>query len=92
MGYQGYEYQSDFAKKYFGEGRAAGVAEGRAAGVAEGVAKGLREGLLSVLAAKGLEPNDEELRRIRNCDDTTALQRWLERALVATTVGDLLDR
>ena len=100
MGYKGYEYQSDFAKKHFAEGRAAGFAEGRAAaiaearaaGVAEGHTEGLRIALLSFLAAKRLEPNDEELRCIHDCHDTTVLQSWLERALDATTVANVLDR
>jgi hypothetical protein len=45
---EGYQYQSDFAKKYFGaglaEGEAKGKAEGEAKGKAEGEAKGKAEG------------------------------------------------
>jgi uncharacterized protein DUF4351 len=39
-----YQYQSEFARRYFGQGKAAGIAEGKAAGVAEGKAAGVAEG------------------------------------------------
>ncbi len=46
----GYEYQSDFAKKYVGQGPAEGLAEG----MAEGEAKGMAKAVLAVLSARGV--------------------------------------
>jgi hypothetical protein len=48
-----YQYQSEFARRYYGQGKADGVAEGKAAGVAETVLKLLatRFGALSPAVA-----------------------------------------
>ena len=50
----GYQYQSDFAKKYFGEGLDQGLDKGREEGLdkgrEEGREKGREEGMRSVLA------------------------------------------
>jgi hypothetical protein len=90
MGYKGYEYQSDFAKKYFGEGVAAGRAEGVAAGRAEGVA-GLIDALLALMAARALTLDEAQLLRIRACNDLGTLQAWVTRAARASTVAEVLD-
>ncbi len=42
---KGYEYQSDFAKKYVAEGRERGREEGRVEGHIEGLAEGRSQGL-----------------------------------------------
>jgi len=47
---KGYEYQSDFAKRYVAEGRTEGRTEGRAEGRAEEAAGNL----LSVLRVRGI--------------------------------------
>jgi hypothetical protein len=86
MGYKGYEYQSDFAKKYYGEGRAAGFAEGRAEGVA-----GLIDALLALMSARGLTADEAQTVRIRGCNDLARLQAWVTRAARATTVAEVLD-
>jgi hypothetical protein len=67
----GYEYQSDFAKKY--------VAQGRAEGKAEGEAKAL----LHILAARTLTPSEAQQARILACTDLPTLERWIERAVTA---------
>jgi len=45
-----YQYQSEFARRYYGQGKADGVAEGKAAGVAEGKAAGVAEGKVAGIA------------------------------------------
>ncbi|MFI5302865.1 MAG: hypothetical protein ACHREM_32650, partial [Polyangiales bacterium] len=69
---------SDFANKYYGEGLAKGEAAGRAAGRATA--------LVTVLTARGLTPNAADRARIESCTDVAALDRWLARAVSATTV------
>jgi hypothetical protein len=73
----GYEYQSDFAKKY--------VAQGRAEGEAKGEAEGEANALLHVLAARRLTVSDAQRARILACTDLDTLTRWIERAVTAET-------
>jgi len=70
---EGYEYQSDFAKRYVAqgvakgeakgraEGEAKGRAEGEAKGRAEGEAKGRADAIIAVLGARGIEPSAETI-------------------------------
>jgi hypothetical protein len=76
---KGYEYQSDFAKKY--------VAQGRAEGRAEEAARNL----LTVLRARGFAVPDAVRERILAQKDLERLERWLEKAVVAPSVAAVLD-
>jgi len=77
---KGYEYQSDFAKKYVAQGRA----EGRAEEAAQAV--------LTVLQIRGLAVPDAARERILAQKDTERLERWLEKAVVADSVDAVLDQ
>lgn len=72
---KGYEYQSDFAKKY--------VAQGRAEGVARSV--------LAVLRARGIAVPDAVRDRILAEKEPERLERWLDKAAVASSVASILD-
>jgi hypothetical protein len=76
---KGYEYQSDFAKKYVAQGRA----EGRTEEAAHAV--------LTVLQARGLAVPDSARERILAQKDTERLERWLEKAVVAPSVAAVLE-
>lgn len=76
---KGYEYQSDFAKKY--------VAQGRTEGRTEEAARAL----LTVLRARGIAVPDAVRERILAQQDTERLERWLEKAAVATSVTSVID-
>jgi hypothetical protein len=76
---KGYEYQSDFARKY--------VAQGRAEGRTEEAARNL----LTVLRARGIEVPDAVRERILSQKDPERLERWLEKAAVASAVAAVLD-
>ena len=88
---KGYEYQSDFARKYVAQGRA----EGRTEGLTEGLAKGRTEeaarNLLTVLRARGIAVPDAVRERILAQKDPERLERWLEKAAVASSVTAVLD-
>ena len=75
------------------EGEARGKAEGKAEGRAEGKLEGKLEGkagaILTILEKRGLAPDADARSRLRNCKDLTALDRWLERALVADSLADV---
>lgn len=70
-----YEYQSDFAKKYFSEGKAQGKAQA----------------LLRFIAARGLPLSAEQRTTIEQCSDLERLDTWIDRAGQANSVSDILD-
>ncbi|HSN86447.1 MAG TPA: hypothetical protein VL025_06795 [Thermoanaerobaculia bacterium] len=76
---KGYEYQSDFAKKY--------VAQGRDEGRTEGTARAL----LTVLRARGIAVPDAVREHILAQKDPERLERWLEKAIFATSVAAVID-
>ena len=84
---KGYEYQSDFAKKY--------VAQGRAEGITEGITKGRAEeaatAVLTVLRTRGLAVPEAARERILSQKDPERLERWLEKAVIAPSVAAVLD-
>jgi hypothetical protein len=80
---KGYEYQSDFAKKYYGQGRDQGRTEGRAEEAARA--------LLAVLRVRGIAVPDAARERILAQKDADRLERWHEKAIVAASLADVLD-
>ena len=72
---KGYEYQSDFAKKY----------------VAQGRAEEASRNLLTVLRVRGIAVPDAIRERILAQKDPERLERWLEKAAVAASVNAVLD-
>jgi hypothetical protein len=72
---KGYEYQSDFAKKY--------VAQGRAEEAARAV--------LTVLGVRGIAVPDAARERVLTQKDPSLLERWLAKAVVAASVGEVID-
>ncbi len=87
MGLENYRFQSDFALKYIGVGRAEGKAEGRAEGKAEGKA----EAILTVLEARGFAIPAALADRIRACTDPEQIDRWLRRAATVSSADEVLD-
>ena len=69
-----YQYQSDFARRYFGRGKAEGKAEG----------------VLAVLAARHIEVPDDVRARITACSDLALLDLWLARAATAVSLADVV--
>jgi hypothetical protein len=84
---KGYEYQSDFAKKYVAEGRTEGLTQGLAQGRAHEAARNL----LSVLRVRGIAVPDAVRERILAQADPERLERWLEKAVVATSASEVFD-
>jgi hypothetical protein len=78
-----YEYQSDFARRYF--------AQGEAAGEAKGEAKGRAQSILDVLRVRNVDVPPDVRERILSCRDVALLDAWLERAVTATSVASVVD-
>jgi len=84
---KGYEYQSDFAKKYVAQGLSEGVTKGRTEGRTEEAARNV----LAVLRVRGLAVPDAVRERILAQKDLERLERWLEKAAVAASVNAVID-
>ncbi len=80
---KGYEYQSDFAKKY--------VAQGRAEGEAQGEATARARDVLTVLRVRGIAVPDAARERILAQNDSARLECWLEKAAIAASIAEVLD-
>ncbi len=91
----GYEYQSEFARRYVQQGREEVLAEnrkkGREQGWKTGFLKGLRNGLFMVLQAQGLKVGSTARRQLMACTDPTQLERWLSRAVKVQSVQELFQ-
>jgi len=106
MRMQKYEYQSEFAKKYYGQGKqegfAEGLSQGEAKGKAEGEAKGKAEGeargqargeaqaILAVLEARGLEVPAKVRKAVLSCTDLAQLDAWVRAAVSVPNAAALL--
>ena len=78
-----YEYQSDFARKYFSEGKLEGKAEGTIAGEALL--------LLKLLRFKGFPVTPALQARVEGCHDVAQLDLWAQRVLTAASLADVFD-
>ncbi len=76
------------------KGEARGEAKGEAKGLVEGTAKGRAEGsaraLLKFVAARGISVGKAQRQEILRCQDLERLDRWLDRAAVASSVAEIL--
>lgn len=66
-------------------------AEGEAKGRAEGEAKGRAETLLRILRHRGVAVPDDARERIMSCTDVATLDTWVDRALDAHSIKDVID-
>ena len=84
---KGYEYQSDFAKKYVAQGRDQGRNEGRVEGRVEEAARAV----LTALRVRGITLPEVTRERILAQKNPECLERWHERAIVAASLAEVLD-
>ena len=83
----GYEYQSDFARRYFGQGKA----EGQMEGWAKGKAEGRMELMLKLLALRFGPLPDATQTRVRSAQDAQ-LDAVAERMLTAKTLEEAVSQ
>ncbi|MFE4608518.1 hypothetical protein ACFRK5_09165 [Streptomyces niveus] len=76
-------YKSPISEELRDEGRDEGLAKGRAQQGARSV--------LRVLEVRGIPVSDETLKRITGCDDVDLLERWMDRAITASSVEEIFE-
>ncbi|REG26159.1 putative transposase/invertase (TIGR01784 family) [Archangium gephyra] len=59
--------------------------------IEQGRQQGLVRAVLRILTARGLHVDEQSRQRILTCTDMTVLDRWLDRALSATALSDVLE-
>jgi hypothetical protein len=77
-------------EKFFTEAHRRSFDRGKAEGKAEGEAKGEAKALVVFLKRRGLAITADQQDRILTCTDLATLDRWLDRALSASSVDELL--
>jgi hypothetical protein len=87
----GFEYQSDFARRYYGQGKAEGQMEGWAKGKAEGKAEGRIEIILKLLALRFGPLTEAAQARVRGAPDAQ-LDAVAERMLTAKTLEEAVSQ
>jgi hypothetical protein len=73
------------------EARAKAEAQGEARGKVMGEAKGKAESILKVLTARGVAVSEEQQQEILSSNDLARLDRWLLRALQASSTGEVIS-
>ncbi len=58
---------------------------------AEGRTEARANDVLTVLRVRGIAVSDGVRQRIQSQRDPEQLERWLEKAIVATSIGDVID-
>ncbi len=77
-------------QKLFSESQRKAFVEGEARGEAKGNAAGKAEALLLILGQRRLALSPGQRRTIESCTDAATLRHWLEHALSAASVDELL--
>ncbi|VFN00042.1 MAG: Endonuclease, Uma2 family (restriction endonuclease fold) [Candidatus Kentron sp. G] len=90
---EGYEDLDAVLQEGVQRGKTEGLLEGKAKGKAEGKIEGALaaqvKALFSILAARGLDVDNQTHAHIRNCRDSARLETWLTRAAVADRLEDV---
>ena len=81
MQLRNYEYKSDFARKYYGQG----VTDGEA----RGEARGLARSIFALASARGLLLTAAQREHVSACTDPATLERWLVQAATANRPSEI---
>jgi hypothetical protein len=85
-----YEYQSEFARKYYGQGLARGEKKGLAEGEKRGRLEGKAAAVVAVLRARGLRVTRAQAAQLAASTDQDQLDRWLVQVVTVASVSELL--
>ncbi|HYO65241.1 MAG TPA: hypothetical protein VEU33_04100 [Archangium sp.] len=59
--------------------------------IERGRRRGLKQGLLRILTKRGLLVDEPARQHILTCTDVATVEKWLDRALTATTLSEVLE-
>jgi predicted transposase YdaD len=85
------ELMKSYGDRLIDWGHRRGMRQGLEQGLEQGRLRGRAEAVLQILAARGIQTSEEARQRILTCTDAALLDRWVRRALNATTLSDVLD-
>ena len=74
-----------------GQGARGALTVARQEGIAEGQAVGMRDSLRRILELRGIPLTADEQHRLSRCADVEVLDRWLQKALTASTAAQLFE-
>ena len=77
------ELEMDVFEKY--------IERGRQQGLTQGLSQGKAETLLRILSARGVHVDDTSRQRILSCRDIATLEQWVDRALKASHLSEVLE-
>jgi len=78
-----YQFQSEFAQKYFFEGKHEGKEEGEL--------KGEAKMLLRIIDRRGVAISSHDRERVMSCAGASQIEAWADRALTATTRDEIFE-
>jgi predicted transposase YdaD len=81
------ELMRSYAEELIERGLQQGLAKGRE----EGLTRGRAESVLRILTARSVRVDEDARQRILSCTDVATLDRWLDRALNATTLAEVMN-
>ncbi|MEZ4309544.1 MAG: hypothetical protein R3F14_16020 [Polyangiaceae bacterium] len=86
------DLKNDFVFRRIGiaKGEAIGIAKGEAIGIAKGQIAGKIDALLAILTARGIAVGEAARSQIEECDSAATLDRWVARAVTASSVEEVL--
>jgi hypothetical protein len=84
------ELMRSYGEELIERGLQQGLARGREEGLKEGKLRGRAEALLRLLTARGVHVDDTSRQHILSCSDEDTLDRWLDRAIHATSISEVL--
>ncbi|MFE8598720.1 Rpn family recombination-promoting nuclease/putative transposase [Archangium violaceum] len=67
------------------------IERGHRRGLKQGLALGRAEGLLRILTVRSLLVDEQTRQRILTCTDVATLDKWLDRAVTATTLSEVWE-
>jgi len=88
--FENYEYRSELFRSLVNQGRAEGEAQGVVRGKIEGEVQGLRTAIVEVLRRRQIPIDEPAQNQLAAITDAPTLMRFLNRAVTASTLEEVL--
>jgi predicted transposase/invertase (TIGR01784 family) len=84
------ELMRSYGEELMERGRQQGFTRGRETGREEGLLRGRAEAVLRLLTGRGFHVDEASRQLILSCSDVATLDRWIDRAIHATSLSEVL--